>query len=105
MSTPETSAADDPLADAVARLDRAVSRVGARLEDFQLRLSAAAGDVEAAHELDNDRARLAAALDEARAREDELQGVAQEAAQALDDAMADLQALLADGDDQSGEQA
>ena len=43
MSAPETSAADDPLADAIARLDRAVSRVGARLEDYQLRLSAAAG--------------------------------------------------------------
>jgi len=104
MSTPEPSSADDPLADAVARLDRAVSRVGARLEDYQLRLSAAAGDVEAAHELDNDRARLAAALDEARAREDELQGAAEEAAQALDEAMADLQALLSDTDD-SGEPA
>ena len=104
MSAPETSAADDPLADAVARLGRAVSRVGARLEDYQLRLNAAAGDVEAAHELDNDRARLAEALDQARAREDELQSAAQDAAHALDDAMADLQALLADGDD-AGETA
>ena len=104
MSAPETSAADDPLADAIARLDRAVSRVGARLEDYQLRLSAAAGDVEAAHELDNDRARLAAALDEARAREDELQGAAEEAAQTLDEAMADLKALLSEDDD-SGEMA
>lgn len=104
MSALEPSSADDPLADAVARLDRAVSRVGARLEDYQLRLSAAAGDVEAAHELDNDRARLAAALDEARAREDELQGAAEEAAQTLDEAMADLKALLSEDDD-SGEMA
>ncbi|WP_440958859.1 DUF4164 family protein [Oceanicaulis sp. LC35] len=105
MSAPEPSPADDPLADAVARLDRAVSRVGARLEDYQLRLSAAAGDVEAAHELDNDRARLAAALDEARAREDDLQGAAEEAAQALDDAMADLKALLAEEGDDAGDPA
>ncbi|WP_306017354.1 DUF4164 family protein [Oceanicaulis sp. MMSF_3324] len=104
MSAPEPSAADDPLADAVARLDRAVSRVGSRLEDYQLRLNAAAGDVEAAHELDNDRARLAAALDEARAREEELQSAAEEATQALDDAMADLQTLLA-ASDSSGEEA
>ncbi|EAP90050.1 hypothetical protein OA2633_07549 [Oceanicaulis sp. HTCC2633] len=104
MSASEPTSADAPLADAVARLERAVSRVGARLEDYQLRLSAAAGDVEAAHALYNDRARLAAALDEARAREDELQGAAEEATQALDDAMADLQALLAHTDE-SGEQA
>jgi seryl-tRNA synthetase len=104
MSAPEPNAADDPLADAVARLDRAVSRVGARLEDYRLRLSAAAGDMEAAQELDHDRARLAAALDEARAREAELQAAAEDASQALSDAMADLQALLA-ASDGSGAQA
>lgn len=99
MSAPEPPAADDPLADVVDRLNRAVSRVGARLDDYQLRLSAAAGDVEAARDLDDDRARLAAALDEAQAREDELQAAATDAAQALDAAMSDLQALLAASDD------
>ena len=104
MSATDLSSADDPLTLATERLDRAVARVGARLDEYQLRLNAAAGDVEAAHELDNDRARLAAALDEARAREEELQSAAEEATQALDDALADLQTLLA-ASDSSGEEA
>ncbi|MBL4544796.1 MAG: hypothetical protein JKP95_03055 [Oceanicaulis sp.] len=41
----------------------------------------------------------AAALDEAQAREDELQAAATDAAQALDAAMSDLQTLLAASDD------
>lgn len=100
MSEPEAPTPDDdPLSAASARLDRAVSRVGARLEDYRLRLAAAAGDAAAARDIDDDRARLAHALDDARAREAELQAVAEETAQALDAAMADLQSLLQAADD------
>ena len=101
MSATDLPSADDPLTLATERLDRAVARVGARLDEYQLRLNAAAGDVEAARDLDDDRARLAGALDQAHAREAELQQVAQETAQALDLAMADLQALLSATDAQS----
>jgi len=100
MSATEFSSADDPLTLAAERLDRAVARVGARLDEYQLRLNAAAGDVEAARDLDDDRARLAGALDQAHAREAELQRAAEETAQALDLAMVDLQALLSVTDEQ-----
>lgn len=85
---------DDPVAAAAVRLDRAVSRVSRRLDDLNARLVQAEADAAAARDSDVDRARLAAALDEARANEAALAQAAQDAGDALDAAMVDLRAVL-----------
>jgi len=94
MSEIDPSVADDPLTLASGRLEQALTRVGAYLDRCRSRLDAAAGEVESARGLDEDRARLAGALDEARAREAQLQAAAEDVSDALDAAMADRQALL-----------
>ena len=73
----------DPLGSAVARLNTALNKVESRLRTLQ---TAARQDGDS----DNDRARLAEALDEARARESEMAEAAREASKALGDAIEEL---------------
>ncbi|KAA5803951.1 DUF4164 family protein [Alkalicaulis satelles] len=84
----------DPLAEAGARLERAVSAVAARMDGLSRRAGDAGAESAAARSADEDRARLAAALDEARGREHELAGAARDASAALVQAEQALQALL-----------
>ena len=94
MSEPDTPPEDDALEAAEARLERACAGVAARLRDLSVRIDAAEAGVRAARESDADRARLAEALDEARAREQELGAAAADASEALEAAMADLRLIL-----------
>jgi hypothetical protein len=80
-------ATDDALERSVRRLERAL----AQLEE---RLSSGAGDTQAAAG-DDDRARLAAELDAARARERDLAQAGEQASQALGRAIAEIRAALA----------
>jgi len=91
QDTPPDTTPDDPLTEAARRLEQAAARVSRRLEGLTRKLEAAQAEAAVARDSDEDRARLAAALDEARAREAELAEAAAEAAEALDAAMGDLQ--------------
>ncbi|XBQ16862.1 MAG: DUF4164 family protein [Oceanicaulis sp.] len=90
------NADDDPVTGALARLDQAAGAVQRRIEDLTARLARAEADAMAARDSDADRARLAQALDEARASEAALAEAAEEAGAALDAAMDDLRAVLAE---------
>ena len=80
------SAGESALDQAVKRLDRAVGQLEQRLAR-----AAPGGDGEL---FDQDRARLAAELDQARAREKELEAAGAEASAALGRAIAEIQAAL-----------
>lgn len=89
-----TDASEDPLKAAAERLNGAMARielVTSRLRARAEHAEAAASDV---HNADDDRSRLAEALDAARGREAELQIVAQDAAEALDRAIVDLRVMM-----------
>jgi hypothetical protein len=85
---------DGPLDMAAKRLERALATLEGRMVGLQS--SADAGGL-----FDHDRSKLAAELDAARARERELQAAGQEAALALDRAIAEVREVLsaARGDD------
>jgi DNA repair exonuclease SbcCD ATPase subunit len=88
-------AADDPLDAAAARLTAAIAKVERRMADLAGRISMAEADARAARGSDEDRSRLADQLDAARAREAELSAAAEDAGEALDQAMAELREALA----------
>lgn len=79
------SKSTDPMAQAISRLDRALSQVENRLH----RLQATARD---SGDADVDRARLAEELDKARASEATMAEAAEEASKALGEAIAELRA-------------
>ena len=74
---------------AARRLDRAVAMLESRLGALMSTAKAEAGDL-----FDQDRANLAFELDAARARERELKAAGEEAASALDRAIAEIRAAL-----------
>ena len=80
----------DPVVIAAKRLDGAMSRIEALTVQLRSRAEKAASSSEDARNFDDDRARLAQALDAARGREEVLQVAAQEASEALDRAIEDL---------------
>jgi len=77
---------------AVQRLDRALTMLDQRLAKRVAEAGAKAGDL-----FDQDRTKLAADLDAARARERELEEAASEASQALARAATELRSQLGDG--------
>ena len=77
---------------AVRRLDRAVGSLEARLSARLVELERSDGDL-----FDQDRAKLAADLDAARARERQLEALAAEASAALGRAAAEVRAALQAG--------
>lgn len=83
-------------------LDLAVRRLERALGTLETRLAsrAAAADAEAGGLFDQDRARLAAELDAARARERALEEAGAQASLALGKAIAEIRAAL--GDDEGG---
>jgi ABC-type transporter Mla subunit MlaD len=84
---------EDPLKDAVARLDGAMSRVERVAGRMRARVERAEAAVDLARNADDDRARLAEALDLARGREAALQDAAQNASEALDRAISELRRM------------
>jgi len=82
--------ADDPLDHAARRLERATALLERRLGDLT-------GVAEAGGLFDEDRSKLAAELDAARARERDLAEAGQQASQALGRAIAEIRAALGDG--------
>ncbi len=84
--------AQDPLAEAVRRLDGAMSRIERVTTRLQSRVTRAETALSDGVDADIDRARLAEALDKAKSREDELAVAAQEAADVLDAAIEELRA-------------
>jgi hypothetical protein len=81
------NAAESALELAAKRLDRAITLLEQRLGERAK--SAAAGDL-----FDQDRARLAAELDQARARERDLEAAGAEASEALGRAISEIRAAL-----------
>jgi hypothetical protein len=79
--------AADSLEQAARRLERAVVRI-------ERRLSRLNGEADAGGLFDEDRSKLAAELDAARARERELSEAGQQASQALGRAIAEIKAAL-----------
>ena len=103
MTNSETGA--DPLDAAISRFDAALERVEKTVSRLRSRADAALSASEEMGAYDADRARLADALDEARAREAALVEAAEEASLALDGAIRDLRAAAeavedADGDEE-----
>jgi hypothetical protein len=85
--------AEDVLDAAVRRLERATAMLESRMAGLLSTAKAEAGGL-----FDQDRAKLADELDAARGRERELQAAGQQAAQALDKAIAEIRAVLSEGD-------
>lgn len=83
---------DDPLTAAIARFDSALDRVEKMTAKLRTQADAAQSVNEEMGAYDTDRARLAGALDEARAREADLVAAAEDASAALDGAIRDLRA-------------
>ena len=79
--------AEDRIDQAAKRMDRAVSLL-------EQRLSRLSGEAQAGGLFDQDRANLAAELDEARARERELEAAGAEASAALGRAILEIRAAL-----------
>jgi chromosome segregation ATPase len=79
------SKSNDPMAQAISRLDRALTQVESRLN----RLQASARD---SGDADADRARLAEELDKARASEASMAEIADAASKALGEAIEELRA-------------
>lgn len=90
MTHPETET--DPLDAAISRFDSALERVEKMTARLRSKADAALNASEEMGAYDVDRARLADALDEARAREAALVEAAEEASMALDGAIRDLRA-------------
>lgn len=86
----------DPLQEAVARLDGAMTRVERVAGRMRARVERAETAADQARNADDDRARLAEALDEARGREAALHQAAQDASDALDRAIEELRILAAE---------
>jgi ABC-type transporter Mla subunit MlaD len=86
----------DPLQEAVARLDGAMTRVERVAGRMRARVERAETAADQARNADDDRARLAEALDVSRGREAALHQAAQEASDALDRAIEELRTLAAD---------
>ena len=100
---------DDPLDAALTRFDSALERVEKMMARLRSKADAAINASEEMGAYDADRARLADALDEARAREAALVDAAEEASMALDGAIRDLRAAAIavedDEDDADEEEA
>jgi uncharacterized membrane protein YccC len=84
---------DSPIDAAVARLDGAMARVERVAGRMRARVERAEAEADQSRNADDDRARLAEALDVARGREAALQDAAQEASDALDRAIGELRAI------------
>ena len=84
----------DPLKEAVARLDGAMTRVERVAGRMRARVERAETAADQARKTDDDRARLAEALDSARGREVALQEAAQAASDALDRAIGELRDMV-----------
>lgn len=82
----------DPLFEAVRRLDGAMSRIEHVTSRLQARVTHAEAALTDGLDADLDRARLAEALDLAKSREKDLAEAAQEAAEVLDAAIDELRA-------------
>ena len=91
-----TEATDGVLEAALQRLDRAVALLEVRVNNLVNAAEGANGEL-----FDMDRAKLAAELDAARARERDLEAAGSQASAALGRAIADIRAAL--GDDQLAE--
>jgi hypothetical protein len=89
---------DSALDQAVKRLDRAVGLLEQRMK--QGAPSGGEGGL-----FDQDRARLAAELDQARAREKELEAAGAEASAALGRAIAEIQAALTSAEDTASDES
>jgi hypothetical protein len=89
MTMAADTLADTPLERAARRLERAVALLEQRVVHRIAEASAGAGAA-----FDEDRAKLAADLDEARARERELEEAGQAASAALAQAIAEIRAAL-----------
>lgn len=89
-----TTAAADLLAQAELRLNNAVSSLSSGVEHLLERLEVARPAEREAEALRRDRARLALDLDNARAREKELQQLADEASSALGAAIKEVREAL-----------
>lgn len=89
-----TDASEDPVTLAAGRLNDAMSRIEGVTSRLRARAEAAEATASDARNADDDRARLAEALDVARSRESELQMAAQQASEALDRAIDDLRVML-----------
>jgi len=98
------SASPRELAEATRRLDRALEQLEAACA-AKVAPAPDALDAAAYAALESDRARLAADLDAARAREHELQAAASAASQALGRAAAEVRAALGEDDLDDGEDA
>lgn len=85
------SSPDDPIEHAAKRLEKAVG-------NLETRLSRLNGEADAGGLFDEDRSRLAAELDAARARERELEEAGKEAREALSHAIAQIKAALKEQD-------
>jgi hypothetical protein len=83
------AAPESALDTAVRRLDLALAKLESRMGGMTAYAKAEAGGL-----FDNDRAQLAAELDASRSRERELAAAGQEAARALDRAIAEIRATL-----------
>jgi hypothetical protein len=77
---------------AAQRLDRALSALENRMRALKAQSGRGAGDL-----FEQDRSRLAEALDAAKAREAELEALALEASEAVDRAMTEVRAALGEG--------
>ena len=86
-------AGDNPLDQAVKRLERAISQLEQRLSGHAGKAGAETGRL-----FDQDSAKLAAELDQSRQREKELEEAGAEASAALGRAIAEIKAALS-GDD------
>jgi hypothetical protein len=85
----QDSGADGALDAAMRRLERATAMLETRLTGLMSTAKAEVGGL-----FDQDRAKLASELDAARGRERELQAAGQQAAEALDQAIAEIRAAL-----------
>ncbi|HEY9217703.1 MAG TPA: DUF4164 family protein [Phenylobacterium sp.] len=91
---------DSALEMTIRRLDRAISLLEQRLADRVARAGADATGL-----FDQDRAKLAAELDQSRARERELEEAGAAASEALGRAIAEIKATLGEAAARAGEEA
>jgi hypothetical protein len=92
--------AESTLDAAARRLDRAVALLESRLNGLLSTARAEAGGL-----FDQDRAKLANELDAARGRERELKAAGEEAAKALDRAIAEIRHVMSDAAQSADEEA
>ncbi len=86
--------APDEVAGALKRLETAIDRLEGRLDGLFERLDGHRGHAKEAEALRRDRARLAGDLDVAKAREKQLQRLADEASEALGAAISEVREAL-----------